>query len=117
MPSGISATTAPCSAMRIVERAILLGVDDVDAAGDDRDRAGGERAEMRGGVDAARQAGDDDDALLAELGGEVLRQPSAVGRGVARADHRDHRRRSEPRRAPSTDSTGGASSIAARVPG
>jgi hypothetical protein len=48
---------------------------------------------MGGGVDAARHAGNDGDAFLAEPGGEVLRQPSSIGRGVARADHRHHRRR------------------------
>ncbi len=51
-----------------------------------------ERAEMRRRVDAACQAGDDDDAFLAELGREIARETPAVGRGVAGADHRDHRR-------------------------
>src|SRR5436305_2582413 len=44
---------------RLVKRAILLGVDHVDAARDDRDRARFERPEMRRRVDPAGQPGSD----------------------------------------------------------
>ena len=40
VPSGNSARIAPSPRERLVQPAILLGIDDVDAAGDDRDRAG-----------------------------------------------------------------------------
>ena len=91
LPSGNSATIAPCRRKRLVEPAVLLGIDDIDAAGDDRDGAGRERAQMRGGVDAAGEPGDDDEPALAERGGELAGEAPAIGRGVARADHRHHR--------------------------
>ena len=47
---------------------------------------------MRRRVDAARHARGDDDAGLAEPGGQLAGEPPAIGRGVARADHRDDRR-------------------------
>ncbi len=44
---------------------------------------------MRGGIDAARQARDDGEIVLAKLERDVAREPLAVGRGVARTDDRD----------------------------
>ena len=72
---------------------------------------------MRRRVDAARQAGDDDEPGLAEPGGEVAGEAPAIGRGVARADHRDHRRERSSSAWPSTVSSGGASSTAASARG
>ena len=46
-------------------------------------------AAMRGGIDAARHARDDNDACLAEPGGKIVREPPAIGRGVAGPDHGD----------------------------
>ena len=104
---------------RLVQPAILLGIDDVDAAGDDRDRAGLEGSEMRGCVDAAGKPGDNDDPGLAQPGGKIAGEAAAIGRGVARADHRNHRGdyRGSVSSRPSTVSTGGASSTAASALG
>ena len=55
-PSGISETTAPSRAQPLVERLVFRRIDDVGAAGEHGDRAGGERALMGGGIDAARHA-------------------------------------------------------------
>ena len=46
---------------RLVERAVLLGIDHVDAAGEHGHGAGRQRAFMRRRVDAARQPGNDDE--------------------------------------------------------
>ena len=116
VPGGNSATTAPLLAERVVEAAVLLGIDDVDAARARRRPALVERAQMRRRVDPARQARDDDDARFAERGRQLAREAAAVGRGVARADHRDDRRPQQSAR-PSTVSTGGASSTAASAGG
>ena len=79
-------------AQGVVEAAVFLRVDDVGAAGDDRDRAAVERTEMRRRIDAARHPRHHHDARLAEPGGQLARDAAAVGRGVARPDHCDHRR-------------------------
>ena len=83
----------------LVQSPVFFGVDDIDAAGNDGDAAGFERAQMRGGIDAARQARDDDDAALPERRGEVAAETPAIGRGVARPDHR-HDRTAEQLRPP-----------------
>ena len=44
---------------------------------------------MRRAIDAARQTGDDEIALGAEIGGEFARHAQARGGGVARADDSD----------------------------
>jgi hypothetical protein len=46
---------------------------------------------MRRGIDAARHARDDDNPGFAEPGRELIGNAPPIGRGVARADHRDHR--------------------------
>ena len=46
---------------------------------------------MAGGVDAARQAGDDDKARGAKIARQPLGETQARGRGIARADDRDRR--------------------------
>ena len=46
-------------------------------------------AGVRGGVDAAGQAGDDDQPATRQFGGKVLGHALAVGGGVAAADQRD----------------------------
>ncbi len=48
---------------------------------------------MRGGIDPARQAGDDRYPLAPELGRQLSREPARRRRGIARADHRDRRAR------------------------
>jgi hypothetical protein len=79
------------------EIAVLLGIDDVDAAGDDRDGASGERSLVRRRVDAAGESRDDDEAASAQLQRQVAGETPAIGRGVPRADHRDRRLRQERR--------------------
>ena len=66
-------------AQRVVEPAILLGIDDIDAAGDDRSSAGLDPAEMGRGVDTAGQPGTDDEPALTEPGREfsARRRPLA----------------------------------------
>ena len=65
----------------------MLGrVGHVEAAGNRGDRMPGpQRAVVGRRVDAAGEAGDDDQCMR-EVGGEVLRHVLAVGRGVAAAD-------------------------------
>ena len=71
------------------EAGVLGRIDHVDAAGLRRDRAGRERRPVGGGVDAAGEAGGDDEAGGAEVGGQPRRHPAAERRGVAGADQRD----------------------------
>jgi hypothetical protein len=79
----------------LMEAAIFFRIDDIDAAGDDPRGAGVERAQMRAGVDAAGEPGDDDEPALSEPGGEFAGEAAAVGGRVARADDRDHRPRQQ----------------------
>ena len=53
------------------------------------DRAAVERPVMRRAVDAARQAGDDHRALLAEVVRQPAREAARGRRGIARADDGD----------------------------
>ena len=73
------------------EGGVLGRVDVVDAAGVGGDGAGGERGAVGGGVDAAGEAGGDDEAGGAEVGGEARGHAAAEGRGVAGADEGDGR--------------------------
>src|SRR5690349_1801090 len=73
---------------RLVEPPVLFGIDDVDAARDYPDRSGRERALVRGGVDTACEAGDDDEPGGAELARQLLGEAAPEGRGVAGADDR-----------------------------
>ena len=91
VPGGISASTSPRSYDRLLPRLVLGRVEDVDAAGDDADRAALQRAVVRGAVDPAGEAGDDDQVLLAEVVGQPAREAAGRRRGIARADDR-HRR-------------------------
>ena len=68
---------------------ILGRIDDVDAAGDDRNRAGFKRSVVRSRIDAARQARDDRDILHAQPLRKLAREAAGRGGGVARADHGD----------------------------
>ena len=77
----------------LLQRGILGRIDDIDPAGDHRDRAGFDRSDMRGGIDPARQAGNDRHVLAPELGRQLPREPTRRRRGIARADHRDRRPR------------------------
>jgi len=73
------------------EPLVRARVDDVDAGAEDGDgdAAGIEGGGVRGGVDAARQAGDHRDAGGDQLRGEVAGGVERVGRGAARADDGD----------------------------
>ena len=111
--SGISEIAAPPSATICSSSgALSRRVDALVTAGQDGDRAGRERRPMGAGVDAAREARDDDVAGVAEIAGESL------GEGRARPRRRCASRRSppsggsEPRPTPRTASKGGAVSIA-----
>ena len=77
------------------EGGVLPGVDPVGAGAPHRDGrpAGGERAAVGGGIDAARHPGDDGDAGRRQLTAEVLRDLAAVGGGAPRADDRRRRHR------------------------
>src|SRR5690348_5948747 len=72
-----------------VELVMLRRVDDVDAAGDDSDRAGGEAAPVRGVVDAAGETGGDGKSGGAEVAGDVFGEAPAVGGGRAGTDDGD----------------------------
>jgi hypothetical protein len=66
---------------------ILRRIDDVDAAGEDCDRATFKRCDMGRGVDAAREARSDDEAFEPELGRKQAGEFLADGRAVAGVDH------------------------------
>ena len=70
---------------------MLRRIDPVVAAGQHRDRAAFDRGAMRGLIDAARQARDDDEAGLAEIARQLAGEFQPGAGGVARADDRDHR--------------------------
>jgi hypothetical protein len=72
------------------EQAGVLGrIDMIDPAGQHRDRAGGDAALMRRGIDAARQARDHHIAGMAKIGGHAMRDLAAVERRITPADQRD----------------------------
>ena len=71
-----------------LERLILGRIEDVDAARHDRHCAAFQRALMRGGIDAACQAGDDDNVRTAQFGGKLPGKADCRRRGVAGADNR-----------------------------
>ena len=93
VPSGASLSSRPAVGDRRVQARVLRRVDLVDAAGQHGDRAGGQGGLMGGGVDAARQAGGDDEARLPQGGGQLRREAPAGQRGIARADERQGRAR------------------------
>ena len=79
----------------------MLGrIDDVEAAGEHRDRAGAEARLVSGRVDAARKARDDGEPGRAELGGKHARELDAGGGGLPRADDRRSRAAPEALRCP-----------------
>ena len=94
------------------QRLVVARVDALVAAGEDGDRAGGERRPMGARVDAARQARDDDIAGRAEIAREPLGEGEARRGGVARADDRHRRAGAEPRPSRARRASGGAVSIA-----
>src|ERR1700746_1151585 len=59
------------------------------AAGDPGEGPAAEARAMPGGVDAARQAGDDGKARGAKIARQPLGETQAGGRGIARADDGD----------------------------
>ena len=73
------------------ERGVLGRIDARVAAAEHGDGAGRKAGAVGGGVDAARQPGDDAEAGLAEIARDGLRELDAGGRGVARADDGDQR--------------------------
>ena len=96
-----------------VEVGVLGRIDVVDPAAQHRHRAGGKRALVRRGVDAARQAGDDHIAGLAELAGQAAGEPLAGGRGDPRADDGDAWGAASSAGSPSAQISGGGGSSAA----
>lgn len=72
----------------LLQGGILGREGDVEAAGDHADRAR-QRADMRRGVDAAGEPGDDRRALRREIVREAAGEAACRRRGVARADDRD----------------------------
>ena len=81
----------PALEHRPLPRLILGRIENVDAAGDDADRAAVQRAVMGRAVDAAGQAGDDDQSLAAEVVGQPAREAAGRGGSVAGADDGDGR--------------------------
>ncbi len=75
------------------EVGIVGGISDVDTGCDDRDRAAAafDGSLMRGRVDAARKAGNDGKAAGSQILGHRLREQTAAGAGIARADKGDGR--------------------------
>ncbi len=68
----------------------MLGrVDSVVASSQHGDGAGGEARAVGGGVDAARQAGDDAKTDLTQFTRQPFRELDPGGGRVARADHGD----------------------------
>jgi len=76
---------------RLMEPTILFWIDDIDTAGDNCHAAGLEGTQMRGGIDPARQARDDDNSGLTERSSEFAADAPADGRGVAGSDDRHDR--------------------------
>ena len=82
---------AACSDDARGQRLMLARIAAVDAGADDRHRrrAGIQRAQMGGRVDALRQSGDDAQAVATQSGGELARQRGAAGGRMTAADQRD----------------------------
>ena len=81
----------PALVQRRLPLLVFRRVEDVDAAGDDADRAAVQRAVVRRAVDPAGQARDDDQVLLPEIVRQAAREAARGRRGIARADDRDRR--------------------------
>jgi len=62
-PEGQLGNDGPLPRQRLVKAAIFFGIDDIDAARDNSDAAARQSAEMRGGVDAAGKAGNNDNPV------------------------------------------------------
>ena len=90
MPGAISESARPWRDDGVIELPVLLGIDHIDPAGHDRDRAARERPLVRAGIDAAREAGDHHEAGLAQPGGELAGEAPATRGGIAGADDADH---------------------------
>ena len=95
---------------RLLTLLVLGRIEDVDSSRDDPDRSGFQRAVVGSAADAASEAGDDDEIVLAEIVREPSREAARCRRSVARTDNRD-RSLSRSLRSPFTISSGGASSI------
>ena len=89
VPSGASATHGADLQQLLEERAVLLGIDDVDPTAHDRDGAGGKRAGVGAGVDAAGHARDQGEARRAQVCRQPLGEVEPVRGRVARAHHGD----------------------------
>ena len=72
------------------ERLVFRRVEPIEPTGEDGERARLERRLMRGGVDAAREARRDDEALAPEVPRQDLRHLAAGDGGIAGADDRNH---------------------------
>jgi len=78
---------------RVEHGDILLRIDAVLPAGEDRDGAGAHARAMRSRVDAARQSRRDDEAGFAQFARETFGKLQPRGGRISRADQRDHRPR------------------------
>ena len=83
LPSGASLITAPRSQSRVVQLHVLRRIRMIQPAGEHADRAGGERASVRGCVDAAGEAGDDSESRRAEIGGKPFSEHQRRTRAFA----------------------------------
>jgi hypothetical protein len=73
----------------LLKRAVLFRIHDVETAGHDGHGAGRQRSGMGAGIDPARQTGYDDEPGFTQVARQHFREPLAVDRGVAGADHGD----------------------------
>jgi hypothetical protein len=72
----------------LLKLGVLGWENDIDPAGDHCDSSACDAADMRGCIDAARQARHHCHILAAEFDGELAGETHGGGTGVARADHR-----------------------------
>ena len=72
-----------------VQGGVFRRVNVVHPAAQHRRRAGLQRSVVRRPINAPREAGDDEEARLAQIARQLPREPLAAGRGDARADDGD----------------------------
>jgi hypothetical protein len=84
-----SESTSPLANRSAARLAVFRRIDHVYAAAQHRHRiaAGGKRAFVRGGIDAACHAADDGESGARQVGGQPFGNRQAIGRGPPGADH------------------------------
>ena len=75
---------------RVRQVNVLGRIDVIVAARQHCNGTGRESSAVRGGIDATRQAGRDDETFAAEIVREPLGEANAGRRRIACSDHRDH---------------------------